>query len=166
MIEYAIAATLAAGLEPVVATRADGALPPLNCAVLEDGDGPRHPLAGVIAGLAHFGEPVVALACDLPLVPPALLARLAAEPAPFAMPVHPRPQPLVARYSPGLLPRLRRALAAEEPMTRFAEALGGTQLGEDEMRALGDPAWMLANANDPDDLARIEAEIERRRQAA
>ncbi len=81
------------------------------------------------------------------------------------MPVHPRPQPLVARYSPGLLPRLREALAEERSMTRLAEALGGARLGEEEMLGLGDPAWMLANANDRDDLARIEAEIVRRQAA-
>jgi len=50
-------------------------------------------------------------------------------------------------------------------MTRLAEALGGTRFGEAEMSELGDPAWMLANANDPDELARIEAEIVRRQAA-
>ena len=166
MVEYAIEASEEAGLVPVVAARSRGELPPLSCAVLEEEEGPRHPLVGVIAALVRFDEPVAALACDLPLVPPALLARLAAEPASFAMPSYPRAQPLVARYAPGLLPVLREALAGEWPMRRVAEELGGARLGESDMRKLGDPRWMLVNANEPADLAEIEAEIERRRQAA
>ena len=166
MIELAIEASEEAGLVPVVAARSRAELPPLGRAVLEEGEGPRHPLVGVIAGLVSFDQPIVALACDLPLVPPALLARLAAEPSSFAMPCHPRAQPLVARYAPGLLPVLRGALAGEWPMRRLAEELGGTRLGESDMRELGDPRWMLANANEAADLAEIEAEIERRRQAA
>jgi molybdopterin-guanine dinucleotide biosynthesis protein A len=166
MIEYAIEAAEAAALVPVVVSRPGTELPSLPCAVLEEGDGPRHPLAGVIAALERFGEPLVALACDLPLIPPALLARLASETAPFVMPAYPRPQPLAARYAPEVLPTLRRALADEASMTAVAEELGGTRLEEDELRGLGDPDWMFANANDRADLAAIEAEIERRRQAA
>ena len=51
-------------------------------------------------------------------------------------------------------------------MTEVAAGLGGVLLGEAELADLGDPEWNFANANDPAELARIAAEIERRRQAA
>ncbi len=108
---------------------------------------------GVVAGLEHAGEPLVVLACDTPLVPPGLLAALANSPAPFAMPADPRAQPLIARYSPSLLPRLRAGLADRESLTSLAGALGGHRLGAMELREFGDPDVIFANVNDPADVA-------------
>jgi len=164
MISYAIDAARAAGLSPFVVTKAGIELPELDCRLVVEPAEPRHPLCGVIAALEHHGGPVVVIACDVPLLPPGLLSRLARSTADLALPVHPRPQPLVARYSPSLLPRLRAALAAGEAMVDLAASLGGDRLGETELRALGDPAWMFANANDPAELDRVEAEVLRRRQ--
>ena len=166
MISYAIEAAESAGLLPLVVTKAGIPVPSLGCTRLEEPTEPRHPLTGLVAALEHCGGPVVVLACDAPLVSPALLARLAAIPAAFAMPTHPRPQPLVSRYGHGLLPRLRAALEERRSMTALAAQLGGVRLAEDELRELGDPEWMFANANEPGELERIAAEIERRRQAA
>ena len=116
LISYPVAAARAAGLEPLVVAKAASALPQLDCAIVTEPDEPTHPLTGIIAALEHVGEPIVAIACDLPLLPPDLLAELASRSAPLAMPANPRPQPLVARYSPELLPRLRAALVMGEPL--------------------------------------------------
>ncbi len=157
LIEHGLAAARLARLSPFVVARADTELPPLRHPVLIEPEGPRHPLNGIVAALEHAGEPLVVLACDVPLVPADLLAELARRRAPFAMPLAPGPQPLVARYSPGLLPRLREALANEEPMRSVARDLGGDGLRAAELRGYGDPERMFLNANDPHQLGEIAA---------
>jgi molybdopterin-guanine dinucleotide biosynthesis protein A len=159
LITHPIAAARRAGLDPLVVAKADSELPPLDCEVVIEPAGPVHPLAGIAAALERLEEPIVVLACDLPLVPPALLAELARREAELVVPADPRPQPLVARWSPGLLPRIRSSLATAEPLRRFvaeaeAEAIAGT-----ELRALGDPTRMFVNVNDREGLARAEALI-------
>lgn len=163
LVTYAIEAALAAGLQPLVVARADSELPELDCAVLIEPGGVLHPAAGIVAALAHAGEPIVVLPCDAPFIPPELIADLAKRTGPFAMPSHPRPQPLVARYTPALLPRLRAAVAEGEPMNALAEALGGERLGAEEVRQFGDSEWIFVNANDPDEVERLGAELRRRR---
>jgi len=163
LISYAVDAARAAGLEPLVVAKSSPDLPDVGCGVLIEPDETIHPLAGIVAALSHAGAPIVVLPCDAPLVPPELLVALASRAAPFAMPTHPRAQPLVARYAPALLPRLRVALAAEEPMVSLANDLGGDRLGAAELTAFGDPDWMFANANDPAELERLATELRRRR---
>lgn len=155
LASYPLAAAKRAGLLPVIVAKADTELPGLGCPVLSEPAEPRHPLAGIVAALEHFGEPLVVTACDLPLVPAELLAELAARRARFAMPVVPRPQPLVARYTPGLLPSLRSALARSAPLTATAEALGGDHLEAAELRGYGDPEEMFSNVNSPADVTRV-----------
>ena len=59
-----------AGLKPIVVAKPDSALPPLDCRVLSEPSEPRHPLTGLLAALgASAGRGVVAIACDMPLVP-------------------------------------------------------------------------------------------------
>lgn len=157
LIEHGLAAARLARLRPFVVAREDSELPPLREPVLVEPAGPRHPLSGIIAALEHAEEPLVVLACDLPLVPAELLAELGRRRAPFGIPLAPRPQPLVARYSPGLLPRLRAGLAREDPVTRVTEELGGDRLRPAELRGYGDPERMFLNANSPADLAAVEA---------
>jgi len=128
LIAYGIAAARAAGLEPLVVAKPESELPPLDCPRIAESDERPHPLAGVIAALDYSGAPLVALACDVPLVPPGLLAELAHRRASFAMPAAPQPQPLVARYTPGLLPRLRSALDGGESLIGLSEELGGDRL--------------------------------------
>ncbi|MCB0866135.1 MAG: molybdenum cofactor guanylyltransferase [Solirubrobacterales bacterium] len=156
---HPIATARLAGLAPAVVAKPDTPLPDLGCPVIDEPATPRHPLAGVVAALELYEEPIVVLACDLPDLPPELLSELAHRRARFAMPVHPRPQPLVARYTPGLLPRLRVALAAEEPLVGVAESLGGDGLRAAELRGFGDPEVMFANVNTPEDLRRAEARL-------
>lgn len=161
LISYAIDAALAAGLVPLVITKTGTELPTLECELLIEADDPSHPALGIVKALDHVVAPVVVLPCDAPLVPAELIADLAERPAAFAMPVDPRPQPLVARYTPALLPRIREAVATREPLVALAEDLGGERLVRTELSAFGDPEWMFVNANDPAELERIAAELRR-----
>jgi molybdopterin-guanine dinucleotide biosynthesis protein A len=156
LISYPIAAARAAGLEPLVVAKAASALPALDCPVVTEPDEPTHPLTGIIAALEHLGEPIVAIACDLPLLPPELLAELASRSAPLALPANPRPQPLAARYDPELLPRLRAALIMDEPLVKLAAEIGGDTIATSRLRDFGDPETIFANVNDPAELQRIE----------
>jgi molybdopterin-guanine dinucleotide biosynthesis protein A len=172
LISYPLAAIAAAGLEAVVVTKPGEGPPPSrgsfvlhrrakeprdSVTVLEEPAEPRHPLCGIVAAL-RLGRPIVAVACDLPFVAPGLIELLAGAPEPLVMPtLDGRPQPLLARYEPSLLPQLEAALAREEPLTRTVEALDPRLLGEDDLARFGDPARLLFNVNDPDDLRRAEA---------
>jgi molybdenum cofactor guanylyltransferase len=173
LIEYPLAAIEAAGLEAVVCAK-PGQEPPTpsrgsfrtyfvrkeprdSVRVLEEPAEPRHPLCGIVAAL-RLGRPIVAVACDLPFVAPGLIELLADAREPLVLPaVGGRPQPLLARYEPSLLPRLEAALEREEPLTRTVEALGPRLLDEDELARFGDPGRLLFNVNDADDLRQAEA---------
>jgi molybdenum cofactor guanylyltransferase len=114
---------------------------------------PTHPLAGIIAALRHAGRPLVVLGCDFPFAPPALLRALAEAPEPLAVPVPGGDlQPLIARWSPELLPRLEDALEREEPLRRTVAALVPRLLDDTELARFGDPARVFFNVNTPDDL--------------
>jgi len=172
LISYPLTAIEAAGLEVVVCIKPGEAPPPSrgsfrndfvrkeprdSARVLEEPSEPRHPLCGVVAAL-RLGRPVVAVACDLPFVAPALIELLAAAPEPLVLPaLDGRPQPLLARYDPSLLPQLEAALGREEPLARTVEALAPRLLTENELARFGDPHRLLFNVNDREDLLRAEA---------
>jgi molybdopterin-guanine dinucleotide biosynthesis protein A len=157
LISYPLAAIAAAGLDAVVLTKPGEELPALDVPVLAEPAEPRHPLCGIVAAL-RMGRPIVAVACDLPFVSPGLIELLAGMSEPLVVPtLDGRPQPLLARYEPSLLPQLEAALEREEPLTRTVESLGARLLGEDELAHFGDPARLLFNVNDPDDLREAEA---------
>lgn len=139
---------------------------------VEDGPG-RGPAAGILgAAAARPGRPLLVLACDVPRVPEALLARLAesmdppgagdSRDAPDA--VVPRtglgPEPLVAVYGP-------RALAALAEQVSGGKHAVRALLGRDDLRVaylegaelalFGDPATTLANVNTPTDYRRLRS---------
>jgi molybdopterin-guanine dinucleotide biosynthesis protein A len=107
-----------------------------------------HPLLGVVTALERAGEPVVAIACDMPFVPPDLLARLAAGPA-AAVHAGGMLQPFPARYEPAALARLQAALARGDSMRAALAAL------DPETFELAD-AGLVANINTPEELAAAE----------
>lgn len=172
LIAYPLAAIEAAGLEPVVLAKPDEGPRPSPGSfrtysvrkeqrdpvrVVEEPPEPWHPLCGIVAAL-RLGRPIVAVACDLPFVTPGLIELLAAAPEPLVVPtLDGRPQPLLGRYEPSLLPQLEAALEREEPLTRTVEALGPHLLGEEELARFGDPRRLLFNVNDREDLRRAEA---------
>ncbi len=159
LIAHPIAAVRLAGLAPFVVAKPATPLPELRCPLVTEPAEPQHPLAGVVAALEHAEAPIVVLACDLPLLPAELIAELANRRARFAMPAEPAPQPLVARYTPGLLPLLREGLAGGRPLREVAAAIGGDALRAAELRGFGDPERMFANVNDREELRRIEADL-------
>jgi molybdenum cofactor guanylyltransferase len=171
LISYGVEAVEEAGLEPVVVAKADSELPPLTCPVVREEYEARHPIAGLLAALAAAGgAPVVAIACDLPFVPPALVSYLASLDAPVALPsVDGHLHPLLARYEPSVEPRLARALAHERPLREAVSQMAPRLLGEDELARFGDPRRILFNVNTPWDLQAagwmLGADAERERRA-
>lgn len=156
LISYPLAALAAAGIEAVVVAKPGTELPALAVPILREPPAPRHPLLGIVTALRHAeGRPVLAVACDLPLVPPELLAALAAAPQPLVLAAPGGdPQPLLGRYAPALLPDLEAALDREEPLRRTVAALRPRLLGDAELARFGDPEAMLLNVNDRSDLER------------
>lgn len=155
LIARPIAAAAAAGLEVVVVAKPGSALPAgLGVPVWHEPAEPSHPLAGVVAALEQAaGRPVIAVACDMPWVAPALLSALAARDGSAATRVGGRLQPFPARYEPAALPALRAALAREVPAGEALAALAPAELGEDALRAFGDPVALVASVNTPGELA-------------
>jgi len=157
LIAHVVQAAEAAELRPVVVAKPDSELPALDAAVLREPPKPRHPLVGLIAAVRDADEPVVALGCDTPFLPPPLLRYLAELDAESAVvEAGGRLHPLIARYSPAALPTLEDSLAAEISLTAAVERLQPTILGEEELRRFGDPERITFNVNSPEDLARAE----------
>ena len=88
----------------MVVAKPDSPLPKLDCRVLTEPSEPRHPLTGVLAALgASAGRGVVAIACDMPLVPARLLTWLAQIEEQVAVcEIGGRLEPLLGRYSPAV----------------------------------------------------------------
>jgi molybdopterin-guanine dinucleotide biosynthesis protein A len=158
LISYPLAALAAAGLEAFIVAKPGTKLPaaepgrPALTVVTEPAQ-PTHPLAGIVTALRHRGRPLVVLGCDFPFVPPALLRALADASGPLVVPAPGGdPQPLVARWSPTLLPELEVALTREEPLRRTVATLGPRLLGDSEIAQFGDPGRAFLNVNDEADL--------------
>jgi molybdenum cofactor guanylyltransferase len=158
LISYPVAAIANAGLEPLVVAKLDSELPALTCPVVRDEFETRHPIAGLLTALAAAGgAPVVALACDLPFVPPALVAHLATLEEPVAMPcVNGRAHPLLARYGPSVESSLARALEREGPLGEAVSSMAPRLVAEAELARFGDPGRILFNVNAPADLDAAE----------
>src|SRR3954449_4911304 len=145
----ALAAAAEAGLGAVVVAKPGSALPPLDVPAWAEPEQPSHPLAGLVAALARVApRPIVALACDMPFVPPELIARLAGLDAVAAVP---RGEAVPARYASAALPALRAGLAREAPLRAVL-----AQLRPAEVTAAPEA---LLGVNDPAALARAEARL-------
>jgi molybdopterin-guanine dinucleotide biosynthesis protein A len=147
-----------AGLEPVVVAKPDSPLPRLDCRVLSEPSEPRHPLTGLLAALgASAGRPVVAIACDMPLVPARLISWLAQLEEEVAVcEADGRLQPLLGRYSPSACEQLAESLERGDSMTDAVKALDPFIVTPDKIERFGDPARIFFNINSPDDLATAE----------
>ena len=128
--------------------------------VVVEPEEPTHPLAGIVAALRHAAAPLVVIGCDFPFVPPALLRALADAPEPLVVPAPGGElQPLVARWTPALLPALEAALDREEPLRRTVAALSPRLLDDAEFAPFGDPARVFFNVNTPTDLRAAEGAV-------
>jgi molybdopterin-guanine dinucleotide biosynthesis protein A len=153
LIAYPLAALAAAGLDPFVVAKPGTEISALTVEVVVEPEEPVHPLAGIVAALRHAGRPVVVLGCDFPFVPSALLRALADASEPLVVPAPGGDaQPLVARWTPMLLPALEAALAREEPLRRTVAALSPRRLDDAELARFGDPVRAFFNVNTPADL--------------
>jgi molybdopterin-guanine dinucleotide biosynthesis protein A len=131
-----------------------------DVAVLYEPAEPVHPLAGIVAALRQTGRPLVVIGCDFPFVPSALLRALADAPEPLIVPAPGGgPQPLVARWTPALLPALEDALDREEPLRRTVAALSPRLLEDADLAPFGDPARVFFNVNTPADLRHAESAV-------
>jgi molybdenum cofactor guanylyltransferase len=146
LIAWPLAAAAEAGLDAVVVAKPGSELPPLDVPVWEEPEAPSHPLTGLVAALERAGRPIVALACDMPFVTPALIARLAAHDGLAA----PAGEAFPARYEPSALPALRDGLAREAPLREVLAGLAATIEAE---------PGELVGINDPEALARAEAAL-------
>ena len=129
-----------------------------------DGEEGSGPLPALRHGLMLCGASgLVALACDLPLVPAALLSRLARGLEGHDA-VVPRSggvlQVLAAAYAPACLPAIERCLlSGERSVHRMLAGVRARILEEDEMRPYGEEIFL--NVNTPADLERAEALLRR-----
>ena len=163
LIEYPLQAAREAGLTAVVVAKAGSVLPPVEVETVIEPDRPSHPLAGIVTALGRAGgRPILALACDLPLVVPGLLRWLADRPERLVVPsVGGRLQPLAARYGPDLLADLERILDGpgidSTSMQDLVESLGPRVATENELSRFGYPRRIFTNVNDAEDLERAAA---------
>jgi molybdopterin-guanine dinucleotide biosynthesis protein A len=146
----------AAGLEPVVVAKPDTALPRLDCRVLTEPSEPRHPLTGLTTVLAaSAGRGVIAIGCDMPLVPRRFLAWLAELDDELAVcEVNGRLEPLLARYPPTVGAKLSASLERGEAMRDAVAGLDPRIVREDELARFGEPEEIVFNVNSPEDLER------------
>ena len=158
LVAWPLAAAARAGLEAVVVAKPGSELPALAVPVWREPAAPSHPLAGLVCALERArGRPVVAVACDMPFLAPELLARLALlEATAAAARVGGRLEPFPGRYTAAALPVLRAALDREAPVREALAELAPAELGEEELRAFGDPARMVVSVNTPAELAAAE----------
>ena len=161
LLLHAVAAVEGASLEALVVAKPGSPLPALRQRVVREPAEPTHPLHGVASALAESGgRPVVALACDMPLVPAALLEWLARlDAAAAVVEAAGRFQPLLARYEPAIAPTLADAVARGEPAHRAVSALDPVVVDDDDLARFGDPELICLNVNTPADLERAEAVI-------
>jgi molybdopterin-guanine dinucleotide biosynthesis protein A len=160
LISYPLTALAEAGLEAFIVAKPGTELPPLDVGILTEPAEPVHPLAGIVAALRQTGRPLVVIGCDFPFVPAALLEALADAPEPLVVPAPgAAPQPLVARWTPALLPAVEGALDREEPLRRTVATLSACLLGDAELAAFGDPAHAFFNVNTPADLRLAESAV-------
>ncbi len=166
------AVRLVAGACPEVAIAAAGRELVPGIAPLADGPG-QGPAAGILgAALAYPGHPLLVVACDLPALPPELLASLA-RPIPgddsdWRLPRWSEGvEPLCALYRPGILALLAEQVARGEMALHALETSGARirYLEEVDLRPFGDPAELFRNLNRPEDLDRWEREASGRLRA-
>jgi molybdopterin-guanine dinucleotide biosynthesis protein A len=164
LIERPLLAMRDARMEAVVVAKPGTQLPPLEVPVWQEPEEPAHPLTGIVAALEQGGRPVVVCGCDLPFLPPALLAHLAGRCEPLVvLDAAGRLHPLVGRYTPALVDALRTGRDEQRPMHEVVTELGAVRITEPKLQRYGDPDRIVFNVNTPADLARAQELLRRPR---
>jgi molybdopterin-guanine dinucleotide biosynthesis protein A len=163
LVSRIVATVGSAGLEPLVVAKPDSPLPKLDCRVLSEPSEPRHPLTGLVAALsASAGRGVVAIACDMPLVPAKFLNWLAhIEEEVAVCEVGGRLEPLLGRYSPDTCEALLEARDAGMAVREAVSSLDPFLVTEEQMERFGDPRRIVFNVNTAEDLAEAERSLNR-----
>jgi molybdopterin-guanine dinucleotide biosynthesis protein A len=169
LISYPLEAVWRALGNVAIVAKGDTELPSLRrVAVWIEPQEPRHPLTGIVHGLAMSeGRPVLVCAADMPLVTPELIRAIARA--------HPGDAPAVVASIGGELEPLLGCYqpAALEPL--IAASAGGASGGvplRDAVAALGPSLHEVAdpdelfNVNSPSDLLQASAMLDRRRAVA
>ena len=162
LLESAVIRLAEVCAEVLVADRGRGSMPAgLAEPILAVADGHGHgPAAGILGAAAARPErPLLVLACDLPRIPSALLAALAAAPGDAVIPIRGgRLEPLCALYRPpalaALAAQVERGVDAVHRLTEV-DSLDLILLDEAALAPFGDPDEIFLNVNTPEDLARI-----------
>jgi len=162
LIAHAVGSVSEAGLDPVIVVKPDSPVPDLGIPVLDEPAEPRHPLTGIVAALRYAGNrPVVVIGCDMPFVPPTLLATLARLPDPVAVAhLDDEIEPLIARYEPAVEPALMASLRSGTALREAIAALHPRLLTEADLAAHGEPKRIAFNVNSPSDLEMARSLLE------
>ena len=167
LIEHAVSSVVAAGLEPLIVAKPSSSLPEISgtgilARIVREPESPRHPLLGIVTALREAGDrPAIVLACDLPFVPPRLLAWLAEQPEPLIVcEAGGRLHPLVGRYRPSLRGELAAALERGDSVQDAVLGLDPRIAGAAELSRFGAPERILFNVNTPQDLDRAARLLE------
>lgn len=122
------------------------------------------PLGGIYTGLvAARAERCLAVACDMPLLSPALLRELLARSAAcdVVMPVLEYPEPLHAVYARVCVGPIRERLESGQlKITNFLGAVNVCYMREAEVRAFDPDLRSFINTNTEEDLARARELLE------
>ena len=123
-------------------------------------------LGGVYTAIASGAGPVLVVAWDMPFLERTLLEALITEADRYdaylpesGVAGHGSGalEPLCAVYGPGCLAPIERAFARGDlRMISFHDSIRVGTLSLDRVRAIGDPAALFFNVNDPADLERAE----------
>ena len=123
-------------------------------------------LGGIYTALAAAGGPVLVLACDMPFVTEAFLARVVAASRDVDVAI-PRGrdgyQPLCASYGPACEEPLRRRI--EQRALKVVDLLADVrvrEIGPDEIATFDPDGVLLLNVNTAADVARAEQAASRR----
>src|SRR4051794_31894666 len=163
LISYPLDTLRWAGLEAIVVAKPASPLPAVDVPVWHEPPEPVHPAAGIAEALRRAaGRPVLAIACDMPLLAPGLVLHLAGRQGTAVVPsAGGRLHPLCARYeSPARAP-LEHAVANGASLHDTVAALDPDLVEEAELEPFGDPELVLFNVNTPADLARAEELLRR-----
>ena len=121
------------------------------------------PAAGIETALACFpGAAIAVCAVDSPFVPPALLRAALTLLCPGVEAAVPwlegRWHPLIAAYSPAILPALTEWLDSERySLQNLLDTRRVAKIERPEIEKLGEPGILLTNVNTPEDLSRAQA---------
>jgi molybdopterin-guanine dinucleotide biosynthesis protein A len=166
LITYPLRAAREAGLEAVVVAKPSSGLPSLAGRVCHEPELPAHPLCGAVRALEYARDrgagSVVLVACDMPLLTPAVLRWLAEIRGAAVIELDGRLQPALSRVPVRELSLFREALSAELSLTTAIASLEPRRLGDRELGAFGPPQELVFNVNRVEDLRYAELLLARR----